>query len=126
MERKFIDDARLSGVFYLQIIIDLDGTICTEEKTFSRSLAKPLPNAIKTINNLYKDGHTIIIYSARTWAEFEMTTNWLKKYKIKYHQLMLGKPVGDVWIDDRAIEFKNWNKIMQSLDNKTKPRIRKK
>ena len=37
----------------MQIIIDLDGTICTEEKTYSRSLAKPLEGAITSINNLY-------------------------------------------------------------------------
>ncbi len=103
----------------MQIIIDLDGTICTEERTFSRSLAKPLPNAIETINKLYEEGNTIIIYSARTWAEFEMTTEWLKKYRLKYHQLMLGKPVGDIWIDDRAIKFENW-KVIKDIVNKKK------
>lgn len=95
----------------MQIIIDLDGTICTEEKTFSRSLAKPLPKAVETINALFKEGHIIIIYSSRTWIEFEMTTDWLKRNKIKYHQLVLGKPVGDLWIDDRAIKFTNWEKV---------------
>lgn len=102
----------------MQIIIDLDGTICTEEKTFSRSLAKPLPKAVETINSFYKEGHTIIIYSARTWAEFEMTREWLKKNNIKFHQLMLGKPIGDIWIDDRSIEFTDWDKIKKKIDEK--------
>ena len=31
----------------MQIIIDIDGTICTEERTYSRSLAKPLKDAIQ-------------------------------------------------------------------------------
>ena len=91
----------------MQIIIDMDGTICTEEKTFSRSLAKPKEHAIETINKLYDQGNIIIIYSARTWMEFEMTTDWLTKHGIKYHQLVMGKPIGDVWIDDRALKFEN-------------------
>jgi uncharacterized HAD superfamily protein len=104
----------------MQIIIDLDGTICTEEKTYSRSLAQAKKGAVEAVNKLYEQGHTIIIYSARTWMEFEMTTAWLKTNEIKYHQLVLGKPVGDVWIDDRAINFENWDTVMEKLNNKSK------
>ncbi len=104
----------------MQIIIDLDGTICSEERTYSRSLAIAKPMAKETINQLYDAGHTIIIYSARTWMEFEMTTHWLRTNGIKYHQLVMGKPIGDVWIDDRAIRFEdNWNEIADKLNNKT-------
>lgn len=120
METKFINDESKQGGFFMQIIIDLDGTICTEEKIFSRALAKPLPNAAEYINKLYDQGHTIIIYSARTWMEFEMTTDWLKKNNIKYHQLVLGKPIGDVWIDDRALQFDNWQNIFNKLQKNKK------
>lgn len=102
----------------MQIIIDLDGTICTEEKTFSRSMAKPLPNAKKSINKLYKEGYIIILYSARSWMEYEMTAKWLQKYNFKYHQLIMGKPIGDVWIDDRAIKYTDWDEIMHKISNK--------
>jgi hypothetical protein len=110
----------------MQIIIDLDGTICTEEKTYSRSLAKPNKGAVKSVNALYDQGHTIIIYSARTWMEFEMTTQWLKTNKINYHQLVLGKPVGDVWIDDRAINFENWDNVMDKLKSKLQKKSKNK
>lgn len=97
----------------------MDGTICTEERQFSRCLAKPKEGAIEAINSLYEAGHVIIIYSARTWAEYEMTVDWLKRYGIKFHQLFMGKPVGDVWIDDRAITCKgNWNDILKILEKK--------
>ena len=105
----------------MQIIIDLDGTICTEEKTYSRSLAKVKKGAAKAIEELYNNGHIIIIYSSRTWMEYEMTVAWLKKNKIKYHQLVLGKPVGDVWIDDRAYTFDKWDNILSKLKNKNNP-----
>lgn len=100
----------------MQIILDLDGTICTEEKMFSRSLAVPKEGAIKNINKLFDEGHTIIIFTARNWMEYEMTSSWLKKNNVKYHQLIMGKPIGDVWIDDRAIEFTNWDQIVQKLE----------
>ena len=95
----------------MQIIIDMDGTICTEERTYSRSMAKPLDKAIESVNKLFDEGHTIIIYSARTWMEYEMTVDWLSKYGFKYHQLILGKPIGDVWIDDRALTYNGWDNV---------------
>ena len=101
----------------MQLIIDLDGTICSEEKTFSRSMAKPLPGAKDTLAKLKEQGHTLIIYSARGWNEFEMTIKWLNDNEISYDQVILGKPVGDYWIDDRAVNFKSWSKINQYLDN---------
>jgi uncharacterized HAD superfamily protein len=99
----------------MQIIIDLDGTICTEEKTFSRSLSKPLEGAIESINQLHNEGHTIIIYSARSWQEYEMTSHWLSLHKVKYDQLVMGKPIGDIWIDDRAIEFTDWADVKKKI-----------
>ena len=104
----------------MQIIIDMDGTICTEERMHSRSMAKPLDNAVESVNSLYDEEHTIIIYSARTWMEYEMTVDWLSRHGIKYHQLMLGKPVGDVWIDDRAITCDGWVNVNQKLHEKRK------
>lgn len=101
----------------MQIIIDLDGTICSEEKTYSRSLAQPKERAVEHVNALYDEGNTIIIYSARTWMEYEMTVHWLKQHGIRYHQLVMGKPIGDVWIDDRAISFDHWDAVREKLDH---------
>lgn len=100
----------------MQVIIDMDGTICSEERQFSRCLAKIQDGAAETINALYEAGNTVIIYSSRTWMEYEMTSDWLRKHGIKYHQLIMGKPIGDVWIDDRAITCRNnWSEIKKKL-----------
>lgn len=99
----------------MQIIIDIDGTICTEERQFSRPLASPLPGAVASVNALYDQGHTIILYTARTWAEWEVTEHWLRTHGVKFHQLFMGKPVGDVWIDDRAIAHCNWDDTMATI-----------
>tara|TARA_B100001250_G_C19702982_1_gene745609 strand:- start:110 stop:418 length:309 start_codon:yes stop_codon:yes gene_type:complete len=95
----------------MKIIIDLDGTICSEEKFEDRAKAKVIKGARRTIDILKKKGNKITIYSARPWSQYEMTKKWLKKNKIKFDYLLLGKPIGDYWIDDRSLNFKNWEKI---------------
>jgi|TARA_Y100000031_G_scaffold144014_1_gene175001 hydroxymethylpyrimidine pyrophosphatase-like HAD family hydrolase len=99
----------------MRLIIDLDGTICTEEKTFSRTLAKPIRGAKEALCKLRDAEHTIIIYSARSWSEYEMTIQWLKDNQIPYDQVILGKPVGDYWIDDRALRFTSWHQITENI-----------
>ena len=94
------------------IICDLDGTICTEEKTFSRSMAIPLDGVVEALSELRNKGNKIIVYSARSWAEYEMTERWLNDNSVPYDQLVLGKPIGDYWIDDRAVEFTSWAEVM--------------
>jgi len=99
----------------MKLIIDIDGTICEEKRQFSRSLAKPLPDAINSLKLLKKKGCILILYSARTRAEYEMTFNWLKTNDVPFDQLILGKPEGDYWIDDRAIKFTNWKNILEQI-----------
>ena len=99
----------------MKLIIDLDGTICSEEKQFSRALAKIKDGAKESLEKLRDKGYKIIIYSARTWAEYEMTENWLKENKVPYDQIILGKPQGDYWIDDRAIRFRSWDKVIDEI-----------
>lgn len=96
----------------MKIVVDLDGTICSEERQFSRALAEPLPGAIEALEALNRNGHTIIIYSARTWAEYEMTAAWLAANSVPHSQLILGKPEGDFWIDDRAIRHSSWKETL--------------
>ena len=41
----------------------------------------------------------------------KLTENQLKKWKVKYHNLILGKPSFDIYIDDKNLGFnKNWYK----------------
>ena len=99
----------------MNYIIDLDGTICNETNFNNRNKSKLIKGAREAINKLYKKKNNITIYSARGWNEFKITENWLKKNKVKYHKLILGKAIGDVWIDDRAIKFTNWKSVSKKI-----------
>jgi len=105
---------------------DLDGVICKTIKNFySRSV--PLKDNIKTINNLYSNGHKIIIFTARYMGRsnervsiakskgFEMTKKQLNQWGVKYHKLIFGKPSFDVLVDDKAFnhDFDWYKKIIK-------------
>jgi len=90
----------------LKYVIDIDGTICRTEKKY-KDMQKNYKNSIRRknviekINELYDKGNKIIFYSARHWIDFDLTIKWLKKYNVKYHTIVLGKPVGHVYVDEK-------------------------
>lgn len=91
-------------------IFDLDGTLCEEAKTFEKALAKPKLERIALVNKLYSEDNRIIIYTARGWAEYKITEYWLQQNNVKYNLLMCGKPIYDIWVDDRAFNDKDFFK----------------
>lgn len=92
-------------------VVDMDGTICEERPTFERSLAKLLPGAVEGVKRLKNRGYFIVVYTARGWAEYSMTKQWLEDNGIWFDLLLCGKPHGDIWIDDRAVRFEDWEDI---------------
>ncbi len=97
------------------IMVDLDGVICTEEMFHDRPLAEPLPGAREAVARLRSAGYIVVIYTARSWGEFRMTEKWLADHGIEYDGLHMGKPVADVWIDDRAVGFKGWDEALRQI-----------
>lgn len=103
----------------LTIMVDLDGVVCTEELTFERPLAQPLPGAKEALAQLKAAGHTIVIYTGRAWAELKATKKWLDDHGMVHDAIHMGKPIAHVWIDDRAIQFKNWPDTLKNLEGRT-------
>jgi hypothetical protein len=90
-------------------IVDIDQTICTTKKKNGKwdyENSTPIYNRIDHINQLYDLGHTIIYWTSRgnstgiDWSE--LTKNQLDSWGCKYHEVKLGKPEYDVWVDDKA------------------------
>jgi hydroxymethylpyrimidine pyrophosphatase-like HAD family hydrolase len=88
---------------YKTIVCDLDGVLCSEEKTFERAFAQPIKSEIEALNRLHDIGHVVLIHTARSWAEFLITSKQLKELGVRYHTLICGKPVADIVIDDRSV-----------------------
>ena len=99
----------------MKYVFDIDGTICTNT-TGEYEKAKPFKNRKEKINKLYDEGNTIIFQTARgmgrsansaeyAYQAFEaLTRQQLIKWEVKYHDLFLGKPSGDIYIDDKGID----------------------
>jgi len=51
-----------------------------------------------------------------------MTTEWLKRHAIEYDSLVMGKPIYDIWVDDRAIRFENWTSLIKKMESIQKVR----
>ena len=86
------------------IYVDIDETICISPESRDYSMAKPLFDRIDKINSLYDRGDTIVYWTARgsgtgiDWSS--VTKSQLEEWNVKHHELMLGKPVYDLFIDD--------------------------
>ncbi len=110
------------------IVFDIDNTIATTDGT-NYNLSKPIKSKIKKINQLYKNGHIIKIFTARYMGKhngnvklinkkyYKKTFNQMKNWGLNFHQLIMGKPIFDLFIDDKAYNTKDkkLNKIFNKL-----------
>ena len=90
---------------------DIDGTICTNTDG-DYEQAVPFKEIIGKINRLYDKGHKIIFFTGRgsttgiDWSDF--TKKQLEDWQVKYHELIMGKPAADLYIDDKGINSSEW------------------
>ena len=84
---------------------DLDGTLCTNTEGDYEN-AQPLSSRINRVNELYESGDYILIFTARGYVTgidwTTLTKNQLTPWGVKHHELILGKPDADIYIDDRG------------------------
>ena len=90
----------------MKYVIDIDDTILFSELLDSGKYEIKYPNKelIQIITELYKDNNEIILHTARHWNHLSITQNQLSKYSVPYDTLVMGKPVGDCYIDDKGIK----------------------
>ena len=86
---------------------DLDNTLCRSlGDDYERST--PIEERIQAVNELYDQGHTVIVLTARgslTGKNLEeFTAMQLRNWGLRYHSLQLGKPFADFYIDDKAVK----------------------
>lgn len=80
--------------------IDIDGVLTIETAGHNYVSRTPNKKMIYKVDQWYKENHIIVIFSSRWEADRSVTKKWLKDNNVKYHTLILGKPVFDLYIDD--------------------------
>ena len=112
------------------LCFDLDGVICTTTKgQYNKS--KPKKENIKFINEMYDEGHVVKVFTARYMTRcngniklvkkngYDQAKKQLKRWKLKYHKLIMGKPSYDLFVDDKAFGFKkDWVKELRMIKKK--------
>ena len=94
------------------VYVDIDETICISPENRDYSLATPIQENIKKINELYQQGHTIVYWTARGTGSGKdwrtVTEAQFEKWGVKYHDLQFGKPIYDIFIDDKNMNARDW------------------
>lgn len=104
------------------VAIDLDDVICTRPKEYEHlgvdkyNYCVPIQENIELMYKLWDSNqYKIIIYTARGMSQFngnvgaiyqqlyEKTRTQLRKWKVPYDELVMGKIHYDVLIDDKAL-----------------------
>ena len=94
------------------VYVDIDETICTGAFNGNYEDSVPLEPRIDKINKLYQKGHTIVYWTARgtktgkNW--YQVTAAQLNAWGALYHELRMGKPAYDLFIDDKNISSKRY------------------
>jgi capsule biosynthesis phosphatase len=118
----------------MRIVVDLDGTICTlkkPEETYADVL--PMPGAVFSLRKLKQEGHEIVIYTARNMKTTagnvgkvhanvgKLTLDWLEQYGIPFDEIVFGKPIGDIYVDDLGYRFRDWENVLLDLEKGKSP-----
>jgi capsule biosynthesis phosphatase len=116
----------------MRFCFDLDGVICSLRRpSETYDDVTPLPGAIETLKALRRQGHTVIIHTARHMktqggdvgrvlaTQGLVTLNWLQDHDVEYDEIVFGKPWADVYIDDNAVRFSTWVDLNETLTQLT-------
>ncbi len=126
LEEKIENGEKVSPILAHGIknyLIDIDGTICDDipnEEPERMLTAKVYPDALKTLNKWYDEGHIICFFTSRTEAHRQYTETWLAQHGFKYHSLLMGKPRGGNyhWIDNHLVKATRYNGKFTDLVDK--------
>lgn len=94
-------------------MVDIDNTICISNGS-DYANSQPLADRIARINELYDQGNKVIYWTARggnsgiDWTD--KTHSQLAAWGCKYDEIRMGKPVYDIWVDDKAINSEEFFK----------------
>ncbi len=107
------------------LVVDFDGTIARWAPSGYPAIGKPIEGSHRFLRLLKSEGWKIIINSCRSGTEHEAAmARWLEDNEIPYDEINRnsdypwanGKPVGDVYLDDRGVRFEGrWDAAYQKV-----------
>ena len=114
----------------LTIAIDVDGTVAdckdidfekVKKDPYELMKAKPIKGALDAVKKLFAEGHKIVFHTSRDDSSKGVTKQWLEKHGFPFHHIECDKFVAHVYIDDRAISGREWDRVMEELETPDLP-----
>ena len=92
-----------------QFVFDIDGVIALKREDLDYGQALPNERMIAIVNRLYDMGNRIVLFTARGYVTGidwrPVTEKQMKDWGVKYHELKMGKPNADYYIDDKFLDM---------------------
>lgn len=88
----------------MKIAIDFDDVIM-DYKT-----SEVMPGAVDAIWGYRHADHEITIFTGRRDAKWNEIKEFMHLHNIPYDRIICGKPIFDIFIDDKARRFEGWGK----------------
>lgn len=85
--------------------VDFDKTLTEPEQDEWRPAFEqdPRQDVIEAVEEAYKNGKKVIIWTARQWTEAPQVAGWLTAHEVPHHGLKCEKGGADLYVDDKAI-----------------------
>ena len=96
------------------LCIDLDGVVA-DISGGDWENAKVIPGAKEALTKLKGEGWYIWFWTARPDFAKDATLRWLERNRIPYDGIEFEKPVAALFIDDHALEFRDWSETMRRI-----------
>lgn len=90
-------------------VFDIDGVIATLRESLDYDQAGPNDKMIRIVNKLYDLGNRIVLFTARGYVTKidwrAVTEKQMNAWGVKYHELHMGKPNADYYVDDKFLDM---------------------
>lgn len=87
------------------IAVDFDKTLTTGEGTpYWEDDWEDVADGdmIEWVNDRYKEGNHIVIWTARPWNVAHQVASFLEKHEVRYHGIRCNKGGADLYVDDKT------------------------
>ncbi|WP_216824765.1 hypothetical protein [Salinigranum rubrum] len=86
-----------------RIAVDFDETLTGGDESYITEAAEePDEEMVEWVNYQYRQGHTIIVWTARPWEAAQETVARLTEWGVDWHGLRMEKGHADVYVDDKG------------------------
>lgn len=104
------------------LAVDFDGVIHDPSTApYGKRMGRPVEGCKEALSEFRNSSviplNHIVIWTARVRNEGDKkhVIDWLNYFEIPYDSISIYKPMADVYLDDKAVHFKDWESALKSL-----------